>query len=179
MNVLKTLQQKHSENKKSIAVLVDPDKAEDPSRLQHLKVGEAGLARDAGAVHQHVDSRGQVGDRRGALAVRCVVENRQRIGRLRRAEQTGRLSTCRVFAVDDLVAAVLADADVAPVAVGDVHESHRRPGMQTQPVVDGNRRRPGLLWHWSSPESCVLSPEKRRCHAQDSGLSSQDSPSGG
>jgi putative glycerol-1-phosphate prenyltransferase len=36
MNVLKTLQQKHSENKKSIAVLVDPDKAEDPSRLLHL-----------------------------------------------------------------------------------------------------------------------------------------------
>ena len=36
MSVLKTLQQKHSENKKSIAVLVDPDKAEDPSRLQHL-----------------------------------------------------------------------------------------------------------------------------------------------
>lgn len=36
MSVLKALQQKHRENKKSIAVLVDPDKAEDPSRLLHL-----------------------------------------------------------------------------------------------------------------------------------------------
>lgn len=36
MSILKTLQQKHRENKKSIAVLVDPDKAEDPSRLLHL-----------------------------------------------------------------------------------------------------------------------------------------------
>ncbi len=36
MSVLKSLQDKHTENKKSIAVLVDPDKAEDPSRLQHL-----------------------------------------------------------------------------------------------------------------------------------------------
>jgi phosphoglycerol geranylgeranyltransferase len=36
MSILKTLQDKHRENKKSIAVLVDPDKAEDPSRLLHL-----------------------------------------------------------------------------------------------------------------------------------------------
>lgn len=36
MSVLKSLEQKHRENKKSIAVLVDPDKAEDPARLQHL-----------------------------------------------------------------------------------------------------------------------------------------------
>lgn len=36
MKILDTLQQRHKENKKSIAVLVDPDKAEDPSRLQHL-----------------------------------------------------------------------------------------------------------------------------------------------
>lgn len=36
MSVLKTLQEKHRANKKSIAVLVDPDKAEDPSRLHHL-----------------------------------------------------------------------------------------------------------------------------------------------
>jgi putative glycerol-1-phosphate prenyltransferase len=36
MSVLKSLQQKHKANKKSIAVLVDPDKAEDPSRLLHL-----------------------------------------------------------------------------------------------------------------------------------------------
>lgn len=36
MSVLKSLQQKHKANKKSIAVLVDPDKAEDPSRLGHL-----------------------------------------------------------------------------------------------------------------------------------------------
>jgi len=36
MNVLKTLQERHREKKKSIAVLVDPDKAEDPARLLHL-----------------------------------------------------------------------------------------------------------------------------------------------
>ncbi len=36
MTILKTLQDRHRENKKSIAVLVDPDKAEDPSRLLHL-----------------------------------------------------------------------------------------------------------------------------------------------
>jgi phosphoglycerol geranylgeranyltransferase len=36
MNLLKALQQKHKENKKSIAVLVDPDKAEDSARLLHL-----------------------------------------------------------------------------------------------------------------------------------------------
>jgi phosphoglycerol geranylgeranyltransferase len=36
MSVLSTLQERHRVNKKSIAVLVDPDKAEDPSRLQHL-----------------------------------------------------------------------------------------------------------------------------------------------
>lgn len=36
MSVLKDLQDKHLNNKKSIAVLVDPDKAEDPSRLLHL-----------------------------------------------------------------------------------------------------------------------------------------------
>lgn len=36
MSILKNLQQKHRENKKSIAVLVDPDKAEDPSRLLYL-----------------------------------------------------------------------------------------------------------------------------------------------
>ncbi len=36
MSVLKSLQQKHKANKKSIAVLVDPDKAEDPARLLHL-----------------------------------------------------------------------------------------------------------------------------------------------
>lgn len=36
MGILDTLQQRHKENKKSIAVLVDPDKAEDPTRLQHL-----------------------------------------------------------------------------------------------------------------------------------------------
>lgn len=36
MSILSNLQQRHKENKKSIAVLVDPDKAEDPSRLQHL-----------------------------------------------------------------------------------------------------------------------------------------------
>lgn len=36
MSVLKNLQEKHLNSKKSIAVLVDPDKAEDPSRLLHL-----------------------------------------------------------------------------------------------------------------------------------------------
>jgi phosphoglycerol geranylgeranyltransferase len=36
MSVLKTLQQRHHEKKKSIAVLVDPDKADDPARLLHL-----------------------------------------------------------------------------------------------------------------------------------------------
>lgn len=36
MSVLKSLQEKHKENKKSIAVLVDPDKAEDSARLLHL-----------------------------------------------------------------------------------------------------------------------------------------------
>jgi putative glycerol-1-phosphate prenyltransferase len=36
MSILKTLQQRHAEKKKSIAVLVDPDKAEDPARLLHL-----------------------------------------------------------------------------------------------------------------------------------------------
>lgn len=36
MTILSTLQQRHRANKKSIAVLVDPDKAEDPSRLHHL-----------------------------------------------------------------------------------------------------------------------------------------------
>jgi putative glycerol-1-phosphate prenyltransferase len=36
MSVLSTLQQRHKEKKKSIAVLVDPDKAEDPARLLHL-----------------------------------------------------------------------------------------------------------------------------------------------
>lgn len=36
MSILNNLQQRHKENKKSIAVLVDPDKAEDPARLQHL-----------------------------------------------------------------------------------------------------------------------------------------------
>lgn len=36
MSVLNTLQQRHRERKKSIAVLVDPDKAEDPARLLHL-----------------------------------------------------------------------------------------------------------------------------------------------
>ena len=36
MNVLKTLQERHRLGKKSIAVLVDPDKAEDPSRLLQL-----------------------------------------------------------------------------------------------------------------------------------------------
>jgi len=36
MSVLKTLQEKRNENRKSIAVLVDPDKVEDHSRLLHL-----------------------------------------------------------------------------------------------------------------------------------------------
>ena len=36
MTILNTLQNRHKANKKSIAVLVDPDKAEDPARLQHL-----------------------------------------------------------------------------------------------------------------------------------------------
>lgn len=36
MSLLSTLQQRHREKKKSIAVLVDPDKAEDPARLLHL-----------------------------------------------------------------------------------------------------------------------------------------------
>lgn len=36
MSILNTLQQRHKEKRKSIAVLIDPDKAEDPSRLQHL-----------------------------------------------------------------------------------------------------------------------------------------------
>ena len=36
MSVLNNLQHRHKEKKKSIAVLVDPDKAEDSSRLLHL-----------------------------------------------------------------------------------------------------------------------------------------------
>ena len=36
MSILNTLQLRHQERKKSIAVLVDPDKAEDPARLLHL-----------------------------------------------------------------------------------------------------------------------------------------------
>jgi phosphoglycerol geranylgeranyltransferase len=36
MTIFKTLQERYKEGKKSIAVLVDPDKAEDPSRLLHL-----------------------------------------------------------------------------------------------------------------------------------------------
>jgi putative glycerol-1-phosphate prenyltransferase len=36
MSILKTLRERHREGKKSIAVLVDPDKAEDASRLLHL-----------------------------------------------------------------------------------------------------------------------------------------------
>jgi phosphoglycerol geranylgeranyltransferase len=36
MSILRTLQEKHKERKKSIAVLVDPDKAEDPAKLFHL-----------------------------------------------------------------------------------------------------------------------------------------------
>jgi phosphoglycerol geranylgeranyltransferase len=36
MTILSTLRERHKQRKKSIAVLVDPDKAEDPSKLQHL-----------------------------------------------------------------------------------------------------------------------------------------------
>ena len=36
MGILNTLQSSHRQKKKSIAVLVDPDKAEDTSRLLHL-----------------------------------------------------------------------------------------------------------------------------------------------
>ena len=36
MSVLKTLHQRHQEGKKSIAVLIDPDKVEDTARLKHL-----------------------------------------------------------------------------------------------------------------------------------------------
>ncbi len=36
MSVLKTLRERHKQGKKSIAILVDPDKAEDPSKLLHL-----------------------------------------------------------------------------------------------------------------------------------------------
>ena len=36
MSILKGFQQRHAEKKKSIAVLVDPDKTEDPSKLLHL-----------------------------------------------------------------------------------------------------------------------------------------------
>jgi phosphoglycerol geranylgeranyltransferase len=36
MTIFKTLQERFKEGKKSIAVLVDPDKVEDPSRLLHL-----------------------------------------------------------------------------------------------------------------------------------------------
>jgi phosphoglycerol geranylgeranyltransferase len=36
MSILKTLRERHRDGKKSIAVLVDPDKVEDPSRLQLL-----------------------------------------------------------------------------------------------------------------------------------------------
>jgi phosphoglycerol geranylgeranyltransferase len=36
MSVLKTLRDRHRAGKKSVAVLVDPDKIEDPSRLLHL-----------------------------------------------------------------------------------------------------------------------------------------------
>src|ERR1044072_6271478 len=36
MSVLKTLRDRHRGGKKSIAVLVDPDKVEDPSKLLHL-----------------------------------------------------------------------------------------------------------------------------------------------
>jgi putative glycerol-1-phosphate prenyltransferase len=36
MNILTSLQQRQKQKKKSIAVLVDPDKAEDPSKLLHL-----------------------------------------------------------------------------------------------------------------------------------------------
>lgn len=36
MSILSTLQHRHKQKKKSIAVLIDPDKAEDPSKLLHL-----------------------------------------------------------------------------------------------------------------------------------------------
>jgi phosphoglycerol geranylgeranyltransferase len=36
MTILNTLRERHKQKRKSIAVLVDPDKAEDPSRLYHL-----------------------------------------------------------------------------------------------------------------------------------------------
>ena len=36
MSILKTLRERHRDGKKSIAVLVDPDKVEDSSRLQML-----------------------------------------------------------------------------------------------------------------------------------------------
>lgn len=36
MTILNTLRERHKEGKKSIAVLVDPEKADDPSRLVHL-----------------------------------------------------------------------------------------------------------------------------------------------
>ena len=36
MSVLKTLQHRHQEGKKSIAVLIDPDKVEDTGKLKHL-----------------------------------------------------------------------------------------------------------------------------------------------
>lgn len=36
MNILDSIRQRHFERKKSIAVLVDPDKVEDPGRLNHL-----------------------------------------------------------------------------------------------------------------------------------------------
>jgi phosphoglycerol geranylgeranyltransferase len=36
MTLLETLETRHAKKKKSVAVLVDPDKAEDPSRLLHL-----------------------------------------------------------------------------------------------------------------------------------------------
>ncbi len=36
MNILKTLAESRKQGKKSIAILIDPDKAEDPSRLLHL-----------------------------------------------------------------------------------------------------------------------------------------------
>lgn len=36
MKILESLQQKYRDGKKSIAVLIDPDKAEDPAKLKHL-----------------------------------------------------------------------------------------------------------------------------------------------
>jgi phosphoglycerol geranylgeranyltransferase len=36
MNLLNTLRDKHKQGKKSIAILIDPDKVEDPSRLNYL-----------------------------------------------------------------------------------------------------------------------------------------------